>query len=436
MNIFFKFSTHLWTLCFFCITYNTIYSQPYTELNNDISWSPANYSTVVDIKAAFGNARIAENNQISSSITTTLTMPSQTEWDGMTNSTKALYLINAERQARGLLPFQAVNNNIITISQNFANYLLANNAFDHEANGSPGDRLNADPAINGCSEQGYTYGPECLAAYVQSSGAIPMPVERAVYGWIYEDSSSAWGHRNTCFAFFNNDFGLSSNEGFIGVGLATGGPWSGFGDSWENAAIVVFDFVDPCSSSTLTEAPVPLALNLKVFLQGPYDTGSMTTALNSGGFLKTSALTQPYNSAVWNYNGGESVSTDPNFFVNHPNIVDWVLIKLRTSTDAASTQSTRAAFIRSNGSIVDLDGISLVKFDGVSPDSYYIVVIHRNHLAVMSNDPVSLPNTSAYDFTMSQTQAYGTNSMKDLGSGVYGMAGLGMQMGMGRYKEQ
>ena len=91
------------------------------------------------------------------------------------------------------------------------------------------DRLNADPAINGCSEQGYTYGPECLAAYVQSSGAIPMPVERAVYGWIYEDSSSAWGHRNTCFAFFNNDFGLSSNEGFIGVGLATGGPWSGFG---------------------------------------------------------------------------------------------------------------------------------------------------------------------------------------------------------------
>ena len=93
---------------------------------------------------------------------------------------------------------------------------------------------------------------------------------------------------------------------------------------------------------------------------------------------------------------------------------------MRTSTDAASTQSTRAAFIRSNGSIVDLDGISLVKFDGVSPDSYYIVVIHRNHLAVMSHDPV-LPNSSAYDFTMSQTQAYGTNSMKDLGSGVYGM---------------
>ena len=192
-------------------------------------------------------------------------------------------------------------------------------------------------------------------------------------------------------------------------------------DPWENAAIIVFDFVDPCSSSTLTEAPVPVALNLKVFLQGPYNSGSMSTALNSGGFLKASALTQPYNSTSWNYSGSESVSTDPNFFVNHPTIVDWVLIKLRTSTDAASTQSTRAAFIRSDGSIVDLDGISLVKFDGLSPNSYYIVVIHRNHLAVMSHDPVSLPNSSAYDFTTAQTQANGTNSMKDLGSGVYGM---------------
>ena len=38
---------------------------------------------------------------------------------------------------------------------------------------------------------------------------------------------------------------------------------------------------------------------------------------------------------------------------------------------------------------------------GLSTGSYYIVVIHRNHWAVMSHNPFSFPNSTAYDFTSS-----------------------------------
>ncbi len=104
----------------------------------------------------------------------------------------------------------------------------------------------------------------------------------------------------------------------------------------------------------------PLQVSAKVFLQGPYAGGdTMTTALNYGGYLQTSATSQPYNIAPWNYSGIESVTTIP------AGVVDWVLIELRSGTDSASTVARRAAFIKSNGDIVDIDGVSPVNFSGI-----------------------------------------------------------------------
>ena len=155
-----------------------------------------------------------------------------------------------------------------------------------------------------------------------------------------------------------------------------------------------------------------LSAHVKVFLQGPYSgKGMMNTTIN--GLIPTS---QPYSGSPWNYAGSESYSVPSD-------AVDWVLVQLRTGTAASTAIRTRAAFLMSDGSIHDIDGSDHVNFIGLSTGSYYIVVIHRNHLAIMSANAVNLPNNSgsAYDFTTAQTQAYGTNSMKDLGSGVYGM---------------
>lgn len=159
--------------------------------------------------------------------------------------------------------------------------------------------------------------------------------------------------------------------------------------------------------------------NLKVFLQGSYTgSGTMTTSLNSAGMIP---IHHPFNDTlgIWDYTGSERIYNLP------ADIVDWVLVELRTGTAASTTVGKRAALLKSDGSIVDLDGISQVEFKGIVPGNYYIVIRHRNHLAIMSANPVSLSFTNSlfYDFSTAQTQAYGTNPMKDLGGGVFGLIG-------------
>jgi hypothetical protein len=104
-------------------------------------------------------------------------------------------------------------------------------------------------------------------------------------------------------------------------------------------------------------------------------------------------------------------------------VVDWVLVQLRSNT--TTTVATRAAFIKSDGTVVDFDGTSQVSFNGVAAGSYYIVVKHRNHIGVMSASAVPLTGASTlFDFTSwtGGQKAYGTvDAMKNLGSNVYGM---------------
>lgn len=157
-------------------------------------------------------------------------------------------------------------------------------------------------------------------------------------------------------------------------------------------------------------------LNLKIFLEGNYSGGTMTTTLNITGDLPTR---QPYNKSPWNYSGSEKVSvvdsipaggnSKVDFFDNNPNIVDWVLVELRTGTAANTAVAKRAGFIKSDGNIVGLDGISPLRF-GVADGDYYVVIYHRNHLAVMSANPVTLSNASvaSYDFTTGSDKFYGT----------------------------
>jgi hypothetical protein len=137
----------------------------------------------------------------------------------------------------------------------------------------------------------------------------------------------------------------------------------------------------------------------------------MSTALNTGGNIP---LTQPYNTTPWNYNGTETVASIPT------GVVDWVLLELRSTT---TTQvARRAVFLKSDGSLTDLNGTSLVSFPGVPAGNYYLVIYHRNHLPIMTAGTVSVSETpTLYDISSGQGQAYGTNAMKDLGGGVYGL---------------
>jgi hypothetical protein len=165
-------------------------------------------------------------------------------------------------------------------------------------------------------------------------------------------------------------------------------------------------------------------VDIKVFLEGAYNGSDMNTGLNDAGLLP---LTQPYGSdpaAKWYYTGTESVSVIPD-----PGITDWVLVEFRDAPSASqATGSTRvaqmAAFLKKDGSIVGLDGISPLKVYGVFQYQPYVVVWHRNHLGVLSASPLvkSGVNYYTYDFTTGAGQAYnGSLGHKDIGGGVYGM---------------
>lgn len=159
-----------------------------------------------------------------------------------------------------------------------------------------------------------------------------------------------------------------------------------------------------------TQAPT----GLKIFLEGPYGHGTMSTGLNDEGLIPKS---QPYNVSPWNYSGNESVSDIPK------DIVDWVLVELRNPLSPSSIIAQKAAFLRKDGSITALDGISKLSFGNLT-GAYYVAVKHRNHLAVISSLPVLLVNGNLlYDFTTSASKAGGSNAMAELESGVYGMYG-------------
>jgi hypothetical protein len=173
---------------------------------------------------------------------------------------------------------------------------------------------------------------------------------------------------------------------------------------------------------SFTINPISITVNTKVFLEGPYlGSNTMGTELNTGPdeFLENNALSQSYNASPWNYNGIENVAAG--FFSSHTDIVDWVLIEIKNSS--LVTVGKRAAFLKSDGSIVDLDGTSPVEFKGRPAGDYYIVIRHRNHLAVMSLGTVSLSGSSPlYDFTTGSGQYYGgVSAANEIETGVWGM---------------
>jgi hypothetical protein len=184
-------------------------------------------------------------------------------------------------------------------------------------------------------------------------------------------------------------------------------------------------------------APKPpfVSLSVKAFLQGAYSsvlgrhkdvTDNWVQALN------TFALNQPYNVAPFSYPGTESVASG--FFKNTAattDIVDWVLIELRDAVIPGAVVASKAAFIREDGMIVDIDGVSNPRFNGLDAKKYYINIRHRNHLSIRSSTTVFVHGATPvlYDFSTDQSKAFqnvsitSNTAMSDLGGGVFGLWG-------------
>jgi len=156
-------------------------------------------------------------------------------------------------------------------------------------------------------------------------------------------------------------------------------------------------------------------VDYKVFLQGPYNqaSGYMNTPLSK---LDSFPLQQPYDTLPWNYSGLESLNKVPSF------VVDWILVELRSSP--ATVVDRRAVLLLNNGSIVDTNFLGSVQFMNVTGGNYYVAIHHRNHMSVMTANPVILHGGNVIDFSDTlNTELFGGNLLAqiELDSCIFGM---------------
>ncbi|MCD4744940.1 MAG: hypothetical protein K8R58_01425, partial [Bacteroidales bacterium] len=163
-------------------------------------------------------------------------------------------------------------------------------------------------------------------------------------------------------------------------------------------------------------------LDINIFTEGAYNGGmEMSTFLNINDFLP---VNQPFSGEPWNYQGTETLDSIPN-----ENVTDWVLVELRETNAEAHTATPlsiihkQAALLLNDGSIVGLDGTSILSFNHCIIYNLFVVIWHRNHLGVMSANPLTeSEKIYTYDFYSGEAQVYGgANAHKELETSIWGM---------------
>ena len=159
-------------------------------------------------------------------------------------------------------------------------------------------------------------------------------------------------------------------------------------DGYEDMIIGSSNFPINGKSYLYSTSSAPLFVvraSIKIFLEGPYNSNNMNNNLDL-----SNTLIQPYHNLPWNYLGGEKTTQS---FITNNNIVDWVLLELRTgssASEATAVVSSRAALLRNDGVILDTDGSDFISFPQTTAGDYYLTVYHRNHLPIITNQAITL----------------------------------------------
>ncbi|MCL1041909.1 DUF1566 domain-containing protein [Shewanella marisflavi] len=375
---------------------------------DDIEWSGVTATDVVEIEKAFNYAR-----SIDKTINKFLKMPSQSVWDSWSSQQKGLFLINSERQARGIKPYEGVSSEVVAVASNYADYLLSNNEiithYRSSDNASPSERLMEDLNIlnshDGLFLENIYSGPKF------SEGES---IVWAIYLWTYADKSpyqgASWGHRSFILRTgLKENSGVSDlQEGLIGFGIATGSYEPGVNPPTIEGTIVVLNHFDPSSnwehSSTvsvdlsnahqcyenatlevdainapsdglkaLSLTPGNIALNpgdtVDLQLTGFYDDGSSFDLTPYANFVpgKNSVISVQAGVATALTTGFDSLSAKFNG-VSSNNVSVWV----RDETDVSNLTGTFAEdylqYLPTNGSIDSYDPKAFSLFVGLVVD--------------------------------------------------------------------
>jgi len=168
-----------------------------------------------------------------------------------------------------------------------------------------------------------------------------------------------------------------------------------------------------------------VAVSPRVFLQGPYDSGTQTMS----DALRVAALVpsmEPYTALGYVHvagGGGTSVLQSVMAATGNNAIVDHIVVELRNATTPSTVVATRGALVQRDGDVVGMDGSSPVILY-VAPGNYHVAIHHRNHLGVMTAAPIALSSTATtVDFTLPAAATYGTNAQMPIGARMVLWAG-------------
>ncbi|MEH8016483.1 DUF1566 domain-containing protein [Rheinheimera muenzenbergensis] len=220
--------------------------------DDNIPWTGDNAQTVDDIARAFNYARSQDP-----SVYQHLVMPTQAVWDAMTVQQKGLYLVNAERVARGIKPYAGFDAAMVEVAQTYADYIQGyNQIIGHHNDGrSPMERMLAHPYI-GANADRHIRKPESVASISGSPTTISVDraLAQAIYGWLYEDkdwfvafgiSGTPWGHRDHLLQTgLDDNHDENTTEGVVGFGLTRGLYQPGVNPATKQGAVTVFKTID------------------------------------------------------------------------------------------------------------------------------------------------------------------------------------------------
>ncbi len=173
---------------------------------------------------------------------------------------------------------------------------------------------------------------------------------------------------------------------------------------------------------SITEISLAVSLTPRVFLQGATinpnqgETTLMRDDLRVANLIPT---TSPYSDSA---TVGEIMDGQQN--LNPENdCVDWVFIELRDANDSTIVVASKSALLQRDGDIVNIDG-TILSF-AITPGDYFITINHRNHLGIITANPISLSSTTTLLDFVSTTDLVegGENAMAVIGEGFTMISG-------------
>lgn len=278
-----------------------------------------------------------------------------------------------------------------------------------------------------CSKSYYIINPYYFdISYLSSNTNYEISAGLKISGYIFNETGSPI--TNAIISGFPSGDVISGTGGYYSAYLDSG--WSGTVSCNYNSYIfnplfrvynnIYYNYEYQDFQKTVNQF---MTLKLKLFLGGPHivNSDSMSTALN---VKKLIPLVPPDSFSckadVFKYIKQPSDMVSSQFLNSHPEIVDWILIEIRDSINTSI--DTLPAFLCKDGRVINTNGDSVIKLrNDVPAGNYYIILRHRNHIAVMSAGTVNISSsTPLFDFSTGLDKYYG-NSAAYLGNGIYGL---------------